>query len=101
MAKKSMVEREKKRQRLVEKYNAKREDLKARLDDPSLSQSEKLAIHRLLQQIPRNANPTRLQKRCWLTGKPRGYYNDFGLCRNMLREMAHKGLLPGVHKSSW
>jgi small subunit ribosomal protein S14 len=101
MAKKSMIERERKRQRMVEKYSAKLEDLKAQLANPNLSQGEKLAVHRQIQQIPRNANPTRLNKRCWLTGRPRGYYNDFGLCRNMLRDMAHRGLLPGVHKSSW
>ncbi|MFN3926063.1 MAG: 30S ribosomal protein S14 [Pseudanabaenaceae cyanobacterium] len=101
MAKKSMIERERKRQKLVEKYAPKLEELKAQLQNPELSQGEKLAIHRQIQRIPRNANPTRLHNRCWLTGRPHAYYRDFGLCRNMLREMAHKGLLPGVKKSSW
>lgn len=101
MAKKSMIAREKKRQKLAEKYAPKLEALKEQLRNPNLTQGEKLAIHRQIQRIPRNANPTRQHKRCWLTGRPHAFYNDFGLCRNMLREMAHKGLLPGVHKSSW
>lgn len=101
MAKKSMIEREKNRAALADKYAAKLEALKAQFADPSLSQQEKLKIHRQIQQIPRNAHVTRQRNRCWLTGKPRGYYRDFGLCRNMLREMAHKGLLPGLVKSSW
>jgi small subunit ribosomal protein S14 len=66
-----------------------------------ISQQEKLELHRQLQQLPRNSNPTRLRNRCWITGKPRGVYSDFGLCRNVLREMAHEGLLPGVRKASW
>ncbi|AFY69107.1 SSU ribosomal protein S14P [Thalassoporum mexicanum PCC 7367] len=101
MAKKSMIEREKKRQRLVEKYAAKREAFKAQLSDANLSQQEKLEVHRKLQQLPRNSFPTRLRNRCWMTGKPRGYYRDFGLCRNVFREMAHQGVLPGVRKASW
>jgi small subunit ribosomal protein S14 len=101
MAKKSMIEREKKRQKLVAKYAEKREALKEQLADQSLSQQEKLELHRQLQQLPRNSNPTRLRNRCWMTGKPRGYYRDFGLCRNVLREMAHEGVLPGVRKASW
>ncbi|MFN3360117.1 MAG: 30S ribosomal protein S14 [Pseudanabaenaceae cyanobacterium] len=101
MAKKSMIEREKKRQKLVEKYAAKREALKERMMTEELTQSELLDIHRQLQRLPRNSSPTRLRNRCRLTGRPRAYYRDFGLCRNMLREMAHQGLLPGVVKSSW
>jgi len=101
MAKKSMIEREKNRAKLAEKYESKLEALKAQFVDPSLSQQEKLNVHRKIQQIPRNAHVTRQRNRCWLTGKPRGFYRDFGLCRNMLREMAHKGLLPGLVKSSW
>jgi small subunit ribosomal protein S14 len=101
MAKKSMVEREKKRQRLVEKYAAKREMLKERMMTEELTQSELLDLHRQLQRLPRNSSPNRLRNRCRLTGRPRAHYRDFGLCRNMLREMAHQGLLPGVVKSSW
>lgn len=100
MAKKSMIEREKKRQRLVEKYAEKRENL---LDQfaSAASQQERLAIHRQIQQLPRNSAPTRLRNRCWMTGRSRGYYRDFGLSRHVLRDWAHRGLLPGVVKSSW
>jgi small subunit ribosomal protein S14 len=100
MAKKSMIEREKKRSKLVEKYAAKREAL---LEDFRQAESplDKLEIHRKIQQLPRNSAPTRKQNRCWLTGRPRGVYRDFGLSRNVLREWAHQGLLPGVVKSSW
>lgn len=100
MAKKSMVEREKRRQKLVDKYAQKREELKAQFESAT-SQQEKLEIHRQIQQLPRNSAPTRLRNRCWVTGRPRGYYRDFGLSRHVLREMAHQGLLPGVVKSSW
>ncbi|WP_448534509.1 30S ribosomal protein S14 [Parathermosynechococcus lividus] len=100
MAKKSMIEREKKRQRLVTKYAAKRQELKAQLAMAE-TQEEVMSIHRQLQQLPRNSTPSRLRNRCWLTGRPRGYFRDFGLCRNALRDMAHQGLLPGVVKSSW
>lgn len=100
MAKKSMVEREKKRAKLIEKYAAKREELKEQFAKAT-SQQEKMAIHRQIQQLPRNSAPSRHRNRCWSTGRPRGYYRDFGLCRNELRAMAHQGLLPGVVKSSW
>lgn len=100
MAKKSMVEREKKRAQLVAKYAEKRQTLKEAFESAT-SQQEKLAIHRQLQQLPRNSAPSRQRNRCWVTGRPRGYYRDFGLSRHQLREMAHQGLLPGVVKSSW
>jgi small subunit ribosomal protein S14 len=100
MAKKSMVEREKKRQKLVDKYAEKRAELLEQFSQAT-NQQEKLAIHRQIQQLPRNSSQTRLRNRCWLTGRPRGYYRDFGLSRHVLREMAHQGLLPGVVKSSW
>ena len=95
-----MIEREKKRARLVAKYAAKRADLKEQFrkaEDPQ----EKLEIHRQIQQLPRNSAPSRKRNRCWVTGRSRGYYRDFGLSRNVLREWAHEGLLPGVVKSSW
>jgi small subunit ribosomal protein S14 len=101
MAKKSMIEREKKRNKLVEKFATKRATLKDQLSDLTLSQQERVTLHRELQQLPRNSAPTRLRNRCWLTGRSRGYYRDFGLSRHVLREMAHQGLLPGVTKSSW
>ena len=100
MAKKSMVARERKREKLVAKYAEKRTALLEafrKADDPQ----KKFAIQREIQQLPRSSSRTRLRNRCWKTGRPRGYYRDFGLCRNQLREMAHKGLLPGVVKSSW
>lgn len=100
MAKKSMIEREKKREKLIEKYAAKREALKAEFAAAE-TQQEKLEIHRKIQQLPRNSAPSRHRNRCWMTGRSRGYYRDFGLSRNVLREMAHEGLLPGVVKSSW
>lgn len=100
MAKKSMVERERKRERLVVKYAKKREELEAAFAAAE-NQQQKFAVHRQLQQLPRNSNPTRHRNRCWATGRSRGYYRDFGLCRHSFREMAHQGLLPGVVKSSW
>jgi len=100
MAKKSMIEREKKREKLVEKYAEKREALQDQFENAT-SQQQKLAIHRQIQQLPRNSAPTRLRNRCWVTGRPRGVYRDFGLSRNVMREWAHEGLLPGVVKSSW
>jgi small subunit ribosomal protein S14 len=100
MAKKSMIEREKKRQKLVDKYADKRAALKEEFENAT-TQREKLELHRKLQQLPRNSAPNRVRNRCWVTGRPRGYYRDFGLSRHVLREWAHKGLLPGVVKSSW
>lgn len=100
MAKKSMIEREKKRQQTVAKYAPKRAALKEQLAQAT-SQQAKVNIHRQLQQLPRNSAPTRLRNRCWVTGRSRGYYRDFGLSRHVFREMAHQGLLPGVTKSSW
>lgn len=100
MAKKSMIEREKKRERLIAKYAAKREALQAEFAAAE-NQQEKLTIHRKIQQLPRNSAPTRHRNRCWMTGRSRGVYRDFGLSRNVMREMAHEGLLPGVVKSSW
>lgn len=95
-----MVERENKRKRLVEKYSKKREELKEQFRTAT-SMAEKIEIHRQIQQLPRNSAPNRVRNRCWVTGRPRGYYRDFGLCRNVLRDWAHQGLLPGVVKSSW
>ena len=101
MAKKSMIQRELKRQRLVMKYAKKREILKKQINGVTASLKEKLILHRKLQQLPRNSSSVRLHNRCMVTGRPKGYYRDFGLSRHVLREMAHQGLLPGVQKSSW
>jgi len=100
MAKKSMIARERKREKMVAQYAAKREALLEEFNSAQ-TQQERVQIHRKIQQLPRNSAPSRLHNRCWMTGRPRGFYRDFGLCRNKLREMAHQGLLPGVVKSSW
>lgn len=100
MAKKSMIEREKKRKHLVINYKKKRETLKEEIKTTELFE-EKLTIHRKLQLLPRDSSATRLHNRCLLTGRPKGYFRDFGLSRHLLREMAHNCLLPGVTKSSW
>jgi len=100
MSKKSLVEREKKRQRLVEKYADKRAELKERIRT-STSPRERFELQRELQRLPRSSSRTRLHNRCKITGRGRGYYRDFGLSRNVFREWAHKGYLPGVVKSSW
>ena len=100
MAKKGMVEREKKRARLVAKYAEKRAELKEQLRTAT-SAAQKLEISRKIQRLPRDSSATRKRNRCMVTGRPRGYYRDFGLSRNVLREWAHEGLLPGVVKSSW
>ncbi len=100
MAKKSLIEREKKRDLLIAKYAPKRAELKEAFRTAT-SLTEKIQIHRQLQQLPRNSSPNRHRNRCLVTGRSRGYYRDFGLSRNVLREWAHDGLLPGVVKSSW
>jgi len=100
MAKKSMIARDAKRKKMVERFSAKRSALMAAFNaaqDPM----QRLEIHRKIQALPRNSAPSRMRNRCWATGKPRGVYRDFGLCRNQLRERALKGELPGVVKSSW
>jgi small subunit ribosomal protein S14 len=100
MAKKSMIARETKRQRLVHKYAEKRTQFKQDLRHAG-SIREVVAIHRQFQMLPRNSAPVRLHNRCIQTGRPKGYYRDFGLSRHVLREMAHQCLLPGMRKSSW
>jgi len=100
MAKKSMIEREKKRIKLTEKYAVKRNNLLQqykKTEDFNL----KLEIHSKLQKLTRNSAKIRIRNRCWKTGRPRGFYRDFGVSRHVLREMAHQCLLPGVTKSSW
>ena len=100
MAKKSMVERERKRRRLVIKYSQKRNTLLQQMKKSSRLET-RLDLHRKIQKLPRNSSPTRLHNRCLLTGRPKGYFRDFGLSRHMLREMAHQCVLPGITKSSW
>ena len=100
MAKKSMIEREKKRIRLEKKYSSKRAQLLVEYNNEK-NFNEKFAIHAKLQKLPRNSAKTRIRNRCWKTGRPRGVFRDFGLSRHVFREMAHQCLLPGVTKSSW
>ena len=100
MAKKSMVEREKKRIRLNNKYATKRSLLLQEYRSTK-DFTLKLEIHSKIQKLPRNSAKNRIRNRCWKTGRPRGYYRDFGVSRHVLREMAHQCLLPGVTKSSW
>lgn len=100
MAKKSSIEREKKRTIMIAKYADKRQALLEEFRSAT-TQREKLEIHRQIQQLPRNSAPSRHRNRCWVTGRSRGVYKDFGLSRNVMREWAHQGLLPGVVKSSW
>lgn len=100
MAKKSMIARETKRIKLVNKFKERREKIKQNMG-PSSSFEEQLARQEELQNLPRNSAKSRLRNRCWATGRSRGFYRDFGLSRHVLREMAHDCLLPGVKKSSW
>jgi small subunit ribosomal protein S14 len=100
VAKTSLIEREKKREALVKKYAAKRAELNAIIADQSRSEEERYQARLKLQQLPRNANPTRLRNRCELTGRPRGTYRKFGLARNKLREIAMRGEVPGMTKAS-
>jgi small subunit ribosomal protein S14 len=101
MAKLSLKNREAKRQKLVAKYAAKRAELTATIDNQKLSEDERMEARLRLQQLPRNANPTRLRNRCELTGRPRGVFRKFGLCRNKLRDVAMRGEVPGMVKASW
>jgi small subunit ribosomal protein S14 len=100
MAKKSSIERNVKRQQLVQKYLARRTYLKSQMK-ASTSLEEKLNLHQLLQSLPRNSSPNRVYSRCNITGRPRSVYRHFGLSRHVLREMAHDCVLPGLVKSSW
>jgi len=101
MAKLALINREDKRRALVAKYAKKREALLAVIDDASLSDAERYSARLKLQRLPRNASPSRLRNRCQLTGRPRGVYRKFGLCRNKIRELAFDGQIPGVVKASW
>ena len=101
MAKKSLIEREKKRENLVAKYAAKHAELKATAQDAKKSDEERALARLELQKLPRNANPTRLRNRCEITGRPRGTFRQFGLGRAKIRELAFAGDIPGVTKASW
>jgi len=101
MAKLSLINREQKRRALVKKFAKKREELTAIVNNAKASEEVRYAARLKLQQLPRNANPTRLRNRCALTGRPRGYFRKFGLSRSKLREYAMRGEVPGIVKASW
>ncbi|MDR3353034.1 MAG: 30S ribosomal protein S14 [Zoogloeaceae bacterium] len=101
MAKLALINREEKRRALVAQYAKKRAALLAIIQDTSLSDTERYSARLRLQRLPRNANPSRLRNRCQLTGRPRGVFRKFGMCRNKIRELAFEGQIPGVVKASW
>lgn len=101
MARVSITEREKKREKIVAKYAEKRRALKAIISDRSATDDERWEAQLKLQALPRNASPVRLRRRCGQTGRPRGVYRKFGLGRNKLREAAMRGDVPGLMKGSW
>lgn len=100
MAKKGMLEREKKRKKLTTRFLKKREEILNSLKQAT-SLENIFELNEKLQKLPRNSSKTRIRNRCWKTGRPRGYFRFFGLCRNAVRELAHDCFLPGVTKSSW
>ncbi|MDO8279981.1 MAG: 30S ribosomal protein S14 [Burkholderiaceae bacterium] len=101
MAKKALIERELKRDKLVAKYAKKHAELKAISNDAKRSDEERMVARLELQKLPRNANPTRQRNRCAITGRPRGTFRQFGLARAKIRELAFAGDIPGVVKASW
>ena len=100
MARKSLIEREKKKMKLVARHADKRAALKEE-QKRAATFEEKMETQRKLQKLPRNSNPSRVVRRCALTGRPKGVYRKFGLSRTKLRELAMSGKLPGIKKSSW
>ena len=101
MAKLSSINKNERRKKLVKKYAAKYEKLKAIANDESLDETERLMARLKMAEIPRNANPTRVRNRCATTGRPRGYYRKFGINRIELRQLGTRGMIPGLTKSSW
>ncbi len=101
MAKLSSINKNERRKKLVQRNAAKYAKLKAIADDESNDETERLMARLKMAELPRNGNPTRVRNRCELTGRSRAYYRKFRLSRIMLRELANKGLIPGVIKSSW
>nr|BBD21538.1 30S ribosomal protein S14 [Rhipidosiphon lewmanomontiae] len=100
MSKKALIERQRKRELLVKKYNLRRKKLKAQLKKASLLQ-KKLVFQQKLQKLPKDSSYVRLHNRCLLSGRPKGFFRDFQLSRHFLREMALMGFLPGIQKASW
>ncbi|NQV21420.1 MAG: 30S ribosomal protein S14 [Rhodospirillales bacterium] len=101
MSKKSLIERNNKRRKLAGQYAGKRARLKAMAKDESLPQEERFAMRLKLAALPRNSADNRIRNRCELTGRPRGNYRKFRICRIALRDLASDGLIPGMVKSSW
>jgi small subunit ribosomal protein S14 len=101
MAKVSMINREKRRTKLVTKHAGKRAELKAIIADPEVGFDEKQEAMFALQKLPRDSSPVRQRNRCQITGRPRGFYRKFGLSRNKLREATMRGDVPGLRKASW
>jgi len=101
MAKKSAIEKNDKRRRLVAKFAGKRAALRAMAKDASLPPEERFKARLKLNELPKNGAATRVRNRCVVSGRPRGYYRKFGISRIALRELGSKGQLPGVVKSSW
>jgi small subunit ribosomal protein S14 len=101
MAKKSIIERQAKRLRTVQRYAAKRAEYRRIIRSPSSTDEERQTAQQKLQALPRDASPVRLRNRCAVTGRPHGYYRKFGLGRNKLREATMRGDIPGLSKASW
>jgi len=101
MAKTNMVEREKRRARIVKRFAAKRLQLKELIRDPKASADDRAAAQAKLQSLPRDASPSRQRMRCAITGRSRGVYRKFGLSRVKIREVANRGEIPGLAKASW
>lgn len=101
MAKLALINREEKRAKAVAKYAAKRTELFAIINNVNLPDEQRMDARLKLQQLPRNASPSRQRNRCSLTGRPRGVFRKFGLCRNKLRDIAMRGEVPGMTKASW
>ncbi len=101
MAKVAMIEKNLRREKLVKKHANRRAKLKAIARDTSLPMEERFKAQLKLAELPRNSAPSRLRNRCEITGRPRGNYRKFKLCRNKFRELASEGMIPGVVKSSW
>ena len=101
MAKKSMVERQRRRTKIVARHAARRAELKKIIRDPNADDAAKDAARVSLQKLPRDASPVRLRNRCSVSGRPQGFYRKFGLGRNKLREATMRGEIPGLSKASW
>lgn len=101
MAKTSMIERQSRRLRTVQKYATKRAEYRRIIRTPSSSDEERFAAQTKLQALPRDASPVRLRNRCAISGRPHGFYRKFGLGRNKLRESMMRGEIPGLTKASW